>query len=42
MLVRLTGVSHVLKEDPSRTAEHYGDPLPYSRQLRKALQAFAR
>ncbi|GAA3105399.1 alpha/beta hydrolase [Nonomuraea salmonea] len=40
--VRLTGVSHVLKEDPSRTAEHYGDPLPYSRQLKKALQAFAR
>jgi acetyl esterase/lipase len=39
-LVRLTGVSHVLKQDPSRTAAHYGDPLPFSPQLEKALAAF--
>ncbi len=38
--VRLTGVSHVLKQDPSRTAAHYGDPLPFSPQLGKALTAF--
>ncbi|WP_201760634.1 MULTISPECIES: alpha/beta hydrolase family protein [unclassified Nonomuraea] len=39
-LVRLTGVSHVLKEDPSRTTNRYGDPLPFSSRLTQALQAF--
>jgi pimeloyl-ACP methyl ester carboxylesterase len=38
--VRLTGVNHVLKEDPSRTAAHYTDPLPFSSQLKQALRAF--
>ncbi|MEV0351822.1 alpha/beta hydrolase [Nonomuraea sp. NPDC050680] len=40
--IRLTGINHVLKEDPSRTAAHYTDPLPFSSQLKQALPAFAR
>jgi dienelactone hydrolase len=39
--IALTGVDHVLKEDPSGTATHYGDPLPFSGQLRDALAVFA-
>jgi pimeloyl-ACP methyl ester carboxylesterase len=38
--VRLTGVDHVLKQDSSRTGAHYGDPLPFSPQLRQALHTF--
>ncbi|TDE56337.1 alpha/beta fold hydrolase [Nonomuraea mesophila] len=38
--VRLTGVSHVLKEDPSRNPAHYGAPLPFSSQLKQAIQTF--
>jgi hypothetical protein len=40
--IRLSGVDHVLKEDPSRTYAHYTDPLPFSTDLRRRLQAFAR
>jgi hypothetical protein len=40
--IRLTGINHVLKEDPSRTAAHYTDPLPFSSQLKQALPAFVR
>ncbi|MCK2218655.1 alpha/beta hydrolase [Actinomadura sp. ATCC 31491] len=39
-LVRLSGVSHVLKEDPSRTPDGYGRPLPFSAELRRALHRF--
>jgi uncharacterized protein len=39
-LVQLTGVDHVLKEDPSQTATNYGSPLPFSTQLETALQQF--
>ena len=38
--VRLKGVDHVLKQDPSRTADHYGAPLPFSSQLQNALRKF--
>jgi len=36
--VRLTGVDHVLKQDPSNT--NYAKPVPFSPQLRDALRAF--
>jgi uncharacterized protein len=39
--VRLTGIDHVLKEDPSRTAANYTRPLPFSTQLQGAVRAFA-
>lgn len=39
-LVQLAGVDHVLKQDPSRTALAYTEPLPFSPQLRAALAAF--
>ncbi len=39
--VTLQGVDHVLKEDGSRTAAHYGDPLPFSARLRTAVGEFA-
>jgi acetyl esterase/lipase len=39
-VVHLVGVDHVLKEDPSLAATNYGSPLPFSSQLREALQAF--
>jgi uncharacterized protein len=39
--VHLHGVDHVLKEDGSRTGASYTKPLPFSTQLRSALQAFA-
>ncbi|KXO91761.1 hypothetical protein AXK56_01135 [Tsukamurella pulmonis] len=40
--VRLTGVSHVLKQDPSRDQAKYGAPLPFSVQAGEAITAFAR
>ncbi|HXQ19672.1 MAG TPA: hypothetical protein VN781_08615 [Acidimicrobiales bacterium] len=40
--VQLAGVDHVLKQDPSRTALAYTEPLPFSPQLRAALQTFVR
>lgn len=40
--VHLTGVDHVLKVDPSRTAVYYGDPLPFSPALRRAIESFVR
>ncbi|MGH7918478.1 MAG: hypothetical protein ACREQM_00870, partial [Candidatus Dormibacteraceae bacterium] len=39
--VQLTGVDHVLKEDPSGNAANYGKPLPFSSQLKQALKSFA-
>lgn len=39
-LVQLTGVDHILKEDGSRTGDHYDDPLPFSARLATALAAF--
>jgi len=39
--VTLHGVNHVGKEDSSRTAAHYGDPLPFSTQLETAIGEFA-
>ena len=41
-LVKLTGVSHVLKQDPSRSPANYGAALPFSPRLGDALVAFAR
>lgn len=40
-LVHLTGVDHVLKEDPSRNPANYGKDLPFSSQLTAALGTFA-
>lgn len=40
--VHLTGVNHVLKEDASRTAANYTEPLPFSAQLKTALAAFVK
>jgi hypothetical protein len=40
--VRLRGVDHILKQDPSRTSAHYTEPLPFSPQLRGAIAAFVR
>jgi acetyl esterase/lipase len=37
---RLSGVDHVLKEDPSHTEANYTAALPFSTQLRVALQKF--
>lgn len=39
-LVRLTGVSHVLKEDDSKNPANYGSDLPFSRQLTEALRGW--
>ena len=38
--VRLTGVDHVLKQDPTGSAAGYTEPLPFSPQLQQALRAF--
>jgi uncharacterized protein len=38
--VRLTGVDHVLKQDPTGSAAGYAEPLPFSPQLQQALRAF--
>ena len=38
--VRLTGVDHVLKQDPTGSAAGYTEPLPFSPQLRQALRTF--
>ena len=38
--VRLKGVDHILKEDPSRTPANYAKDLPFSSQLTAALGAF--
>jgi hypothetical protein len=38
--VHLDGVDHILKQDTSHTGSHYGQPLPFSTQLRAALAAF--
>ena len=38
--VLLTGVDHVLKQDPSGAFDNYTKPLPYSSQLRQALRSF--
>ncbi len=38
--VHLTGVDHVLKEDPSGVASNFSKPLPSSPQLREALKQF--
>jgi len=40
--VHLTGVSHVLKEDSSRTPGNYTKPLPFSAQLTAALASFVK
>jgi uncharacterized protein len=39
--VHLTGVDHVLKQDPTGSAANYTQPLPFSAQLRQALRTFA-
>jgi len=38
--VQLTGVDHVLKQDPTGSAANYGKPLPFSAQLQQALRLF--
>jgi alpha-beta hydrolase superfamily lysophospholipase len=38
--VHLTGVDHVLKQDPSGAETSYAQPLPFSPQLRDALRTF--
>jgi uncharacterized protein len=38
--VPLTGVDHVLKQDPTGAAANYAKPLPYSIQLQRALRSF--
>jgi uncharacterized protein len=38
--VPLTGVDHVLKQDSTGSAANYGNPLPFSPQLRQALRSF--
>jgi uncharacterized protein len=38
--VPLTGVDHVLKQDPTGSGASYGGPLPFSPQLRQALRGF--
>ncbi|MGZ4578302.1 MAG: hypothetical protein ACXVX1_11415, partial [Mycobacterium sp.] len=40
--LHLTGVSHVLKEDSSKTPANYTKPLPFSAQLTGALAAFVK
>jgi uncharacterized protein len=40
--LRLHDVDHVLKVDPSRSANDYALPLPFSPQLKAALAAFVR
>ncbi|MEZ0363464.1 alpha/beta hydrolase [Mycobacterium sp. pUA109] len=40
--VRLTGVDHVLKEDPGKTMANYAQPLPFSAEFTAALAAFCR
>jgi len=39
-LVHLTGMDHVLKQDPSGAEADYTKPLPFSPQLRAALRTF--
>jgi hypothetical protein len=36
----LTGVDHVLKQDPSGSAADYTKPLPFSPQLQQDLSTF--
>jgi hypothetical protein len=38
--VHLTDVDHVLKQDTSRSAADYGQPLPFSTQLHAQLGGF--
>lgn len=38
--VTLTGVDHVLKQDPTGSAAGYTKPLPFSPQLQQALRTF--
>jgi dienelactone hydrolase len=38
--VQLTGVDHVLKQDPTGSAANYGQPRPFSPQLQQALRLF--
>ena len=38
--VQLTGVDHVLKQDPTGSAADYGLPRPFSLQLQQALRLF--
>jgi dienelactone hydrolase len=38
--ITLTGVDHVLKQDPSGSPAGYAQPLPFSPQLRQALRRF--
>jgi len=38
--VRLTGMDHVLKQDPTGSTAGYTEPLPFSPQLRQALRTF--
>ena len=38
--VMLTGVDHVLKQDPAGSAADYTQPLPFSPQLQQALRTF--
>lgn len=40
--LRLTGVDHVLKQDPTGSFSNYTKPLPFSRKLRQALRSFVR
>ena len=36
----LTGVDHLLKQDPTGSAANYTEPLPFSPQLQRALRSF--
>ncbi len=38
--LHLSGVDHVLKEDPSGSASDYTKPLPFSSELKHSLQSF--
>lgn len=38
--VLLSGVDHVLKQDPTGSSANYTKPLPFSPQLRQALRSF--
>lgn len=40
--VQLTGVDHVLKQDPTGFGGNYTKPLRFSRQLRQALRSFVK
>lgn len=41
-LIELEEVSHILKEDASRTTQHYNDDLPFSAELRQAIATWTK